>query len=62
MKFTRKVFFYTKLGFTQSHSGQLGDMKSLIEKLSDTYKKEKPNNFTELIQIFKIVFVLMEVL
>ena len=45
-KFTEKSFFYTNLGFTQSGSGQLGDIKGFIQTFWDTYKNEKPNNIT----------------
>ena len=27
LRFTKKTFFYTILGFTQSHSGLIGDIK-----------------------------------
>ena len=30
-KFTKKIIFYTVLGFTQSHSGPLGDVESFIQ-------------------------------
>ena len=38
--------FYIILGFTQSHSVELGDIEEFIQKLSGTYKGDKPVNFT----------------
>ena len=40
--FTIKKIFYTILGFTQSHSGPLGDIKGYIQLIPGTYKSEKP--------------------
>ena len=42
-RFTKKSFFYTILGFTQSHSGPLGDIEGFIQ-LPGTHKSKKPNN------------------
>ena len=35
-----KNFFYSKLGFTQSHSGVLGDIDGFFQLISGTYKSE----------------------
>ena len=40
IKFTKRSF-YTILGFTQSHSGPLGDIKGLVQKIPETYKIKK---------------------
>ena len=31
IKFTKKSFFYTMLGFTQPHSGFLGDIEGFVQ-------------------------------
>ena len=33
IRFTKNSFFYTKLGFTQSHSGTLGDFEGFVHLL-----------------------------
>ena len=35
ISFTEKSFFYTLLGFTQSHLGILGDIEGFIQKISE---------------------------
>ena len=40
--FTKVSFFYTILGFTQSHSRPVGDIKGFIQNMSGSYKSEKP--------------------
>ena len=42
MKFTEKSFFYTILGFTQSHSGPLSDIEGFIQLIRNTYNSDKP--------------------
>ena len=45
--FTEKTFFsYTFLGFTQSHSGVLGDLKGYIQLIPGTYKSDKSINIS----------------
>ena len=46
IRFTKKSFFYTKLGFIQTHSGPSSDIKGFVQKLPGTYKSQRPNNFT----------------
>ena len=48
INFTKKSFFYTFLGFTQSHAGVLGDIEGFIQKIPGTYRIEKPFNLTEI--------------
>ena len=45
MKVT-KFFFYTALGFIQSHSGALGVIRRLFRKIPGTYGSDKPINIT----------------
>ena len=44
--FTKKSFFYTILGFTQSHSYPLNDIDGFYEFISGSYKSDKPINIT----------------
>ena len=44
--FTDKSFFYTILGFTQSHSYPLDDIDGFYQLISGSYKNERPINFT----------------
>ena len=44
--FTNKSFFYTILGFTQSHQGPLNDIEGLYQILPGSYKSDKPINIT----------------
>ena len=44
--FTKKSFFYTILGFTQSHSYPLDDIDGFYQLISGSYKSEKPINIT----------------
>ena len=46
IRFSRKLSFYTILGFTQSHSGVLCDIDGYIQLLSGIYKSERPVNIT----------------
>ena len=47
MKFIKKRFFYTIVGFTQSHLGPLhGPQKGFFQKTSGIHKKENPINIT----------------
>ena len=42
MIFTNKSFFYTILGFTQSHSYPLQDIEGFHQLIPGSYKSEKP--------------------
>ena len=42
--FTNKSFFYTILGFTQSHQRPLNDIEGFYQILPGSYKSEKPIN------------------
>ena len=44
--FTNKSFFYTILGFTQSHQGPLNDIEGFYQILPGSYKSDRPINFT----------------
>ena len=46
LKFTNKSFFYTILGFTQSHQGPLNDIEGFYQILPGSYKSERPINIT----------------
>ena len=46
IRFTKRHFFYVILGFTQSHSGPLGDIEGFIQLIPGTYKSDKPVNIT----------------
>ena len=40
--FTNKSFFYTILGFTQSHQGPLNDIEGFYQILPGSYKSDQP--------------------
>ena len=42
--FTEKSFFYTIIGFTQSHSYPLDDIDGFYQLIAGSYKNEKPIN------------------
>ena len=44
--FTNKSFFYTILGFTQSHSYPLDDIDDFYQLIVGSYKSDKPINIT----------------
>ena len=44
--FTNKSFFYSILGFTQSHQGPLNDIEGFYQILPGSYKSDKPINIT----------------
>ena len=44
--FTHKSFFYTILGFTQSHLGLLNDIEGFYQILAGSYKSDRPINIT----------------
>ena len=44
--FTNKSFFYTILGFTQSHSYLLDDIDGFYQMIAGSYKSNKPINIT----------------
>ena len=43
---TKKSFFYTIIGFTQSLSEALVDIDGFVQLIPGTYKSEKPINIT----------------
>ena len=44
--FTNRSFFYTILGFTQSHQGPLNDIEGFYQIIPGSYKSDKPINIT----------------
>ena len=44
--FTEKSFFYTILGYTQSHSYPLDDIDGFYQLIAGSYKSDKPINIT----------------
>ena len=44
--FTEKSFFYTILGFTQSHSHPLDDIEGFYQLIAGSYTSDKPINIT----------------
>ena len=44
--FTNKSFFYTILGFTQSHQSSLNDIEGFYQIIPGSYKSNKPINIT----------------
>ena len=46
--FTKKSFFCTILGLTQSHSRPLGYIEEFVQKIPGAYQSEKPFNITGL--------------
>ena len=46
IRFTKNWFFYTILGFIESHSGLLSDIEGFLQILSGTYKSEEPIDIT----------------
>ena len=44
--FTNKSFFYTILGFTQSHQVPSNDIEGFYQRLPGSYKSDKPINIT----------------
>ena len=46
IRFTKKSFFYEILGFTQSDSGELGDIPGFIQLIPGSYKSDKQINNT----------------
>ena len=46
--FTIKSFFYTILGFTQSHQGPLNDIEGFYQVLAGSYEGDRPINITEI--------------
>ena len=44
--FTNESFFYTILGFTQSHSYPLDDIDGFYQLIAGSYESEKPINIT----------------
>ena len=50
--FTNKSFFYTILGFTQSHQGSLNDFAGFYQILPGSYKSDKPINITGIDKLY----------
>ena len=48
--FTNKIFFYTILGYTQSHQGPLNDIKGFYQILAGSYQGDWPTTLQELIK------------
>ena len=46
IRFTKKSFFYVIWGFTQSHSGELGDIEGFVYLIPGSYKSDKRINIT----------------
>ena len=46
IRFTEKSFFYTMLGFTQSHSGPLNDIEGFIRLIPGSNNGDKTNIIT----------------
>ena len=46
IRFTKKSFFFTILGFIQSHSGPLCDIDGFVQLIPGTCKSDKPINIT----------------
>ena len=46
IRFTKNIFFYVIIGFTQSHSGELGDFEGFVELIPGSFKSNKPINIT----------------
>ena len=46
IRFTKKSFFLTILGLTESHSGTLGDIEGFVQLIRITYKSDKAVNIT----------------
>ena len=44
--FTNKSFFYTNLGFTESHSYSLDDLEGFYQLILGSYQSERPINIT----------------
>ena len=44
--FTNKSFFYTILGYTQSHQGPLNDIEGFYQILAGSFKSNRPINIT----------------
>ena len=62
VKFTKESFFFTILGFNQSQSGALGDMKNSFKKDQVQMKAKNRLLIRELIKFFQNVIVLMDLL
>ena len=49
--FTTKSFFFTILGFTQSHFYPLDDIVDFYQLIAGSYKCEKPINITGIVEV-----------
>ena len=61
IKTFKNSFFYVILDFTQSPSGDLGDIEGFIQLIPGKYKNDRPINITALIKFFQKKIVLMVV-
>ena len=50
-KKSKKSVFHSSLGFTQSHSGPLGDIERFFQLITGSYGSGKPINFTGKVKI-----------
>ena len=50
IKFNKKSFFCTLLGFTQSYSGPLAGFEGFIQLIPGSYKSDTPVNLQEMIK------------
>ena len=46
IRFTKKSFFYRILAFTQSLSGEIGDIPGFIQLIPGSHKSDRPINIT----------------
>ena len=46
IKLTEESFFYIILGFTQSHSGELGEIEVFVQFIPGFYKSDRPVDIT----------------
>ena len=46
IRFTKKSFFYVILGFTQAHSGELGDIEGFVQLIPGSYISDRPIKIT----------------
>ena len=53
IRVTIKIFsFYVILGFTHSHSGELGDIPVFVQLIPVSYKSDKPINITGIDKVY----------
>ena len=62
IRLTKKSFFYTILGFTQSHSGPLGDIESFVQMIPSKYRSGKLTNITGMVFYFQLLRIVKRLL